>query len=86
LSLRGKAAPVIDGLTGDQRFYMGFAQMWRSSLRENYAIELIKSDPHSLPVVRVLGSVVNQPAFQAAFDVRPGDRMYVAPEQRIRIW
>ncbi|HEY6984792.1 MAG TPA: M13 family metallopeptidase [Rhodanobacteraceae bacterium] len=86
VSLGGKPAPVIDGFTGDQRFFIGFAQAWRSKERENYAIELIKSNPHAIPVDRVLGTVVNQPAFYTAFDVKPGDKMYVAPEQRIIIW
>jgi predicted metalloendopeptidase len=86
ISLGGKPAPVIDGFTGDQRFYMGFAQAWRAKYRDNYMIELIKSDPHSIPKYRVLGTLVNQPAFYAAFDVKEGDRMWVAPEQRITIW
>jgi predicted metalloendopeptidase len=86
IALGGKPAPVIDGFSGDQRFYMGFAQVWRTRIRDNYAIELIKSDPHSIPVDRVLGTVVNQPDFYSAFDVKPGDRMYVAPEQRVIIW
>ncbi|MGH8174577.1 MAG: M13 family metallopeptidase [Rhodanobacteraceae bacterium] len=86
IALGGKPAPVIDGLTGDQRFYMGFAQAWRTKIRDNYAIELIKSDPHSIPVDRVLGTVVNQPGFYSAFDVKAGDKMYVAPERRVSIW
>ena len=86
IALGGKPAPVIDGFTGDQRFFMGFAQAWHAKYRDNYMIELIKSDPHSIPMYRVLGTVVNQPAFYAAFDVKPSDKMYVAPEQRITIW
>jgi len=86
IALDGKPAPVIDGFTGDQRFYLGFAQAWRTKLRDNYAIELTKTDPHSIPVDRVLGTLVNQPGFYAAFDVKAGDRMYVAPEQRVTIW
>ena len=86
LSLGGKPAPVIEGFTGDQRFFIGFAQAWRGKQRDNYAIELIKSDPHSIPMYRVVGTVVNQPAFYTAFDVKQGDKMYVAPEQRITIW
>ena len=86
IALGGKPAPVIDGFTGDQRFFMGFAQAWRAKFRDNYAIELVKSDPHSIPVDRVLGTVVNQPAFYPAFDIKEGDKMYVAPEQRIIIW
>ncbi len=86
IALGGKPAPVIDGFTGDQRFFMGFAQAWRSKERDNYAIELIKSNPHAIPVDRVIGTVANQPAFYTAFDVKQGDKMYVAPEQRIIIW
>jgi predicted metalloendopeptidase len=65
---------------------MGFAQAWRAKYRDNYAIELVKSDPHSSPMYRVIGTVANQPAFFTAFDVKQGDKMYVAPEQRITIW
>jgi predicted metalloendopeptidase len=86
LSLGGKPAPVIDNLTGDQRFYMGFAQAWRAKYRDNYMIELIKTDPHSIPKYRVVGTVANQPAFYSAFDIKEGDRMWVAPDQRITIW
>ncbi|MEO5625770.1 MAG: M13 family metallopeptidase [Dokdonella sp.] len=86
IALDGKPAPSIDGFSGDQRFYVGFAQAWRTKLRDNYAIELIKSDPHSIPVDRVLGTLVNQPGFYSAFDVKAGDKMYVAPEKRVSIW
>ncbi|MEO6687585.1 MAG: M13 family metallopeptidase, partial [Dokdonella sp.] len=86
IALGGKPAPAIDGFSGDQRFYIGFAQAWRTKLRENYAVELIKSDPHSIPVDRVLGTMVNQPGFYGAFEVKPGDKMYVAPEHRVSIW
>ncbi len=86
ISLHGKSAPTIDGMTGDQRFYAGFAQVWRENIRDNYAVELTKSDPHSIPVDRVRGTLANQPAFFAAFDVKPGDPMYVAPDKRVLIW
>ena len=86
LSLSGKDAPKIDGFTGDQRFYIGFAQVWREKLRDNYAIELIKTDPHSPPAFRANGTVVNQLGFYTAFDVKEGDKMYVPPEQRVGIW
>jgi predicted metalloendopeptidase len=86
LSLDGRTAAVIDGLSGDQRFYMGFAQAWREKVRDTFAIELIQSDPHSMSVYRVLGALVNQAAFYDAFDVKPGDRMYVPPSQRVIIW
>ena len=86
ISLGGKPAPVIDGMTGEQRFYAGFAQAFREKMRDNYAILLTKSDPHSIPEDRVMGTVVNQPGFYSAFDVKPGDKMYVAPEKRVIIW
>jgi putative endopeptidase len=86
LSLGGAAAPVMDGFSGDQRFYIGFAQVWREKDRDNFLIELIKSDPHSPAVDRVLGSVVNQPAFYRAFSVKEGDRMYLPPERRVIMW
>ncbi|HEX4376672.1 MAG TPA: M13 family metallopeptidase [Steroidobacteraceae bacterium] len=86
LSLAGKAAAVIDNLSGEQRFYLGFTQCWRSKTRDNFAIELIKSDPHSPSVDRVLGTLVNQPGFYEAFDVKPGDRMYRSPQQRVLLW
>ncbi len=86
LSLGGKEAPVIDGLTGDQRFYMGFAQVWRSKTRDAQQIVLIKTDPHSPGQFRANGTMVNQPGFYEAFGVKPGDKMYVAPEQRVIIW
>ncbi|MES2742305.1 MAG: M13-type metalloendopeptidase [Pseudomonadota bacterium] len=86
LSLAGKAAPVIDGLSGAQRFYMGFAQVWRSKTRPEQQIVQIKSDPHAPGQFRANGSLVNQPGFYDAFDVKPGDRMYVAPSQRVIIW
>ena len=86
LSLAGKPAPVIDGFTGDQRFFMGFAQVWRTKMRDQMAIVLIKSDPHSPPEFRVKGTLQNQPGFYAAFDVKPGDKMYLPPDQRVTIW
>ena len=79
-------APVIDGFTGDQRLYLGFAQVWRGKYRDNYAIRLVKTDPHSPPQFRADGTLVNQPGFYAAFDVKQGDKMYRAPDQRVIIW
>jgi len=86
LSLGGKEAPVIDGLTGDQRLYMGWAQVWRSKAREKQAILLIKSDPHSPAQFRGLVPEMNQAAFYSAFDVKPGDKMYLSPDKRVTIW
>ncbi len=86
LSLGGKPAPVIDGLTGEQRFYLGFGQVWRGKMRENAAIVRIKTDPHSPPQVRADGTVKNQPGFYDAFGIKDGDKMYLAPDQRVIMW
>jgi putative endopeptidase len=86
LSLGGKAAPVIDGLTGDQRFYMGFAQVWRSKVREAQQIVYLKSDPHAPDQFRANGTVRNQPGFYDAFGVKPGDKMYLPPKERVQMW
>ncbi len=86
ISLGGKAAPVIDGLTGDQRFYMGFAGAWRNKVRDAQMIVRIKSDPHSPAKFRCDGTLRNQPAFYAAFGVKEGDQMYLPPAERVIIW
>jgi predicted metalloendopeptidase len=84
--LGGKPAPVVDGFTADQRIYIGWGQVWRSKMREAQTIVQIKSDPHSPAEFRIRGTLVNQPDFYPAFDIKPGDKMYVAPEQRVIIW
>jgi predicted metalloendopeptidase len=86
LSLQGKKAPVMEGLTGEQRFYGGWAQVWRSKSRTQEDIRLLATDPHSPAPFRALGAAVNQAPFYAAFGVKPGDKMYVAPEKRVTIW
>jgi predicted metalloendopeptidase len=86
LSLGGKEAPVIDGLTGEQRFYMGFAQVWRGKIRDNESIRLIKSDPHSPMEFRGTVPFRNQPGFYQAFGVKEGDKMYLPPDQRVSLW
>jgi predicted metalloendopeptidase len=85
-SLHGKPSPVLDGLTGEQRLYIGFAMKWRAKLRPEAAIAQIKSDPHSPGEFRAKGTVMNQPGFYKAFDIKPGDPMYLAPEQRVIMW
>ena len=85
-SLGGKPSPVIDGLTGEQRLYIGFAQKWRAKLRPEAAIAQIKSDPHSPGEFRAKGTVMNQPGFYEAFGIKPGDAMYLPPEQRVIMW
>ena len=86
LSLDGKEAPVIDGFTGDQRFFMAWAQVWRSKVREAQARQFLVVDPHSPPHYRIIGIVRNFDEWYKAFGVKPGDAMYLPPEQRVRIW
>jgi len=85
-SLNGEAAPVIDGLTGDQRFFMGFAQIWRSKIVEESMRNRVATDPHSPGEFRAIGSLSNMDEFYQAFDVKEGDAMYLAPEKRVKIW
>ncbi len=86
MSLDGKEAPVIDGLTGDQRFFLGWAQVWRSMARDAEAKRRLTVDPHSPPKFRANGAPINVAAFYEAFDVKEGDGMYLAPENRVKIW
>ncbi len=86
LALHGRPAPVIDGMTGDQRFYYGFVQMWRGKVRRAQQILWLKTDPHSPPYVRGTAPLRNQAGFYRAFDVKPGDKMYLPPNQRVSIW
>lgn len=86
LSLSGARAPVIDGFTGDERFYFGFAQVWQYKIRENEAINRIKTDPHSPTQLRALGALVNQQGFYDTFGVKEGDKMYLPKEKRVSIW
>ncbi|HEY9547636.1 MAG TPA: M13-type metalloendopeptidase [Solimonas sp.] len=85
-SLAGKESPVIDGFTGDQRFFMGWAQVWRRKYTDANLLNRLKSDPHSPSEFRCNGVVANIPAFYSAFDVKEGDKMYLPPEQRVKIW
>lgn len=85
-SLNGKEAEVIDGLTGDQRFFMGYAQVWRGKMVEKSLRNRVATDPHSPGEFRALGSLSNMPEFYSAFDVKEGDAMYIAPEKRVKIW
>jgi predicted metalloendopeptidase len=86
LSLGDQPAPVIDGLTGTQRFYMGWAQVWRAKTRDDEAISRIKSDPHSPAQIRGMVPEMNQTPFHESFGVKPGDRMYLPAEQRVVLW
>jgi putative endopeptidase len=85
-SLLGHSAPVLDGCTGDQRVFLGWAQAWRGKAREDYLRKQVVSDPHSPRAFRVIGPVRNIDEWYAAFGVKQGDAYYLAPEQRVRIW
>jgi putative endopeptidase len=86
MSLGGKKAPVIDGLTGEQRFVYGFAQVWRSKIRDEEALKRIATDPHSPGRFRADGATINADVFHDAFHTKPGDKMWKAPEDRLRLW
>ena len=85
-SLDGKPAPIIDGLTGEQRVFLGWAQVWRGKYRDDALRQLLVADPHSPNMARVNGPVRNIDAWYEAFNVQPGDELYLAPEDRVRIW
>lgn len=85
-SLKGAPAPVVEGLTGPQRVFYGWAQVWRSKVREDRARQLLSTDPHSPPRARVNVPIRNVDAFYDAFGVKPGDGMYLPPEKRAKIW
>jgi putative endopeptidase len=85
-SLKGKPAPVIDGLTGDQRVFLGWAQVWRGKQRDEALRQQLHTDPHSPEEARVNAVVRNVDAWYTAFDVKPGDKLYVAPADRVHIW
>jgi predicted metalloendopeptidase len=86
LSLGDRTPPVIDGFTGDQRFFLGWAQVWRSVMREEYLRQWLAWIPHAPPQYRANGPVGHLDGFHAAFNVKPGDRLYVEPGKRIKIW
>ena len=86
LSLKGQPAPVIDGLTGDQRFFLAYGQSWRDKERDEALRQLLASDPHSPEAFRVNGVVRNIDAWYSAFDVKPGEKLYLNPQDRARIW
>jgi predicted metalloendopeptidase len=86
LSLSGGPSPVLDGFTGEQRFFLSWSQTYREKVREAQLRKDIATDPHSPAEFRVNGVVRNLDAWYAAFEVRPGDRLYLAPPGRARIW
>jgi putative endopeptidase len=77
---------VINGTTGDQRFFMAWAQVWRQKIRDEQARQYLTVDPHSPADVRVNAIVRNFDEWYKAFDVKPGDKLYLAPKDRLRIW
>jgi putative endopeptidase len=86
ISLKGRPAPVIDGLTGDQRFFLAYAQVWREKYRDGALREMVISNEHSPAQFRVNGPLPNIDDWYQAFDVQPGDKLYIKPQERVRIW
>ncbi|RKS01217.1 M13 family metallopeptidase [Flavobacterium sp. 102] len=85
-TLNGKEAPVMDGFTGMQRVFLGWGQVWAEKSREEALRNQIASDPHSPALFRVNGTVRNIPEFYEAFNIKPTDSLYLAPEKRVKIW
>ena len=86
IALVDEPAPVIDGFTGDQLFFIGFAQIWARKYRDDELRRRLLTDPHSPSEYRTNIIVSDLPEFYAAFDVKPGDKMYRAPADRVKIW
>jgi putative endopeptidase len=85
-SLGGKPSPVIDGMTGEQRFFYGWAQAWRSKSRENRLLQRLTTDSHSPAEFRANGGVINHDGFHNSFVTKPGDKLHKPTTERIRIW
>jgi putative endopeptidase len=85
-SLNGQPSPVIDGFTGDQRFFIGWAQVWRRKYRDEELLKRLVTDPHSPSEFRANGPTSNLDAFYDAFGLKPDDRLYRAPGERVKIW
>jgi putative endopeptidase len=86
LSLKGKEAPVIDGFTGDQRFFLSYAQHYRTIYRDPFLRQLMETDPHSPGFARVNAVLRNFDPWYKAFNVKPGDKLYLPPAERVRVW
>ena len=86
LSVNGKGAPVLGGLTGDQRFFLAHAQIWRALVRDDQLRNMVLTNPHSPAAAR--GSIPerNMDAWYVAFDVKEGDKLYLKPGDRVKIW
>jgi putative endopeptidase len=86
MSLNGKPAPVIDGYTGDQRFFLSFGQVWRTKMRDNAIRTQTLSNEHTVAEFRVIGPTRNQDEWYEAFKVTPDEKYYLAPDQRVHLW
>jgi predicted metalloendopeptidase len=86
LSLGGKQAPALDGMSGDERFYNGWSQIWRSKQRDDALRQQVMTNPHSPGRYRANGPLRNVAAYYSTFGVKEGDRMFLPPERRIKIW
>jgi predicted metalloendopeptidase len=86
MSLHGKPAPVIGGFTGDQRFFLGFGQIWRFKSRDEALRNQLLTDAHSPGMFRAFVPLTNLEAFYAAFNLKPGDKLYRPPAERVKIW
>jgi predicted metalloendopeptidase len=86
ISLKGSEGPVLDGRTGDQRFFIGWAQCWRSKYRDAELVRRLATDPHSPAEFRCNGVVRNLPEFYSAFGVKEGDKLWLPSDRRVRIW
>jgi len=85
-ALNGKPAPELDGFSGKQRFFLGWAQVWGTKYRDDFLRQLVLTDPHSPGPFRVNGIVANMPEFQEVFGVKAGDALYIAPDKMVQIW
>jgi putative endopeptidase len=86
LSLNGNRAPMIDGYSGDQRFYLSFGQVWRTKMRDSAIRTQTLSNEHTVAEFRVIGPTRNQDAWYDSFDVKPGDKYYLPPAERVHLW
>jgi putative endopeptidase len=86
LSLKGQQPPVIDQIPADRRFYMGWAQSWRAKVRDESLRQQVLTDVHSPEMFRANGTVRNVAEFYAAFSVKEGDKLFLAPDKRVKIW
>ena len=86
MSLNGEEAPLIDGYTGYQRVFLGYAQVWRGKIRDEALRQLIQTNPHSPAEYRANGAVRNVDEFYQAFDIAESDALYLPPEDRVKIW